>query len=186
MPPRNLLTGEFAVLSLLRIEPMYGYQMAHYFDEGDLAEVLPIEQSLLYTYLRNVQNRGLVTWSEVRVGLRPPRKLFALTPAARVLIDDWLRMPVERMREVRLELLIKLYVLELTDLPAARELLRRQVDVCEAYQLRITARVAESTGFRRLVALSKLTAAESTARWLRNYSLELGDQQPSPGRIPIE
>ncbi len=173
MPPRNLLAGEYAVLALLRIEPMYGYQMAHYFEDGDLGEVCPIEQSLLYTYLRNVQARGLVAWTEVRAGLRPPRKLFELTPDALTLIDGWLRAPVERMREVRLELLVKLYVLGRTDPAAARELLRRQIDVCEAYQLRVTARAAALSGFSRLVAESKASAAEATAGWLRRYAAEL-------------
>jgi len=173
VPPRNLLAGEYAVLALLRLEPMYGYQMAHYFEDGDLADVCPIEQSLLYTYLRNVQARGLVAWTEVRAGLRPPRKLFELAPHAVTLIDNWLRTPVERMREVRLELLIKIYVLARSDPGALNQLLRSQVDVCEAYQLRVAARAAALDGFARLVAESKASAAESTAGWLRRYAIEL-------------
>ena len=34
--------------------------MARYFDRDDLLEVCPIEQSLLYTYLRNLQERRLL------------------------------------------------------------------------------------------------------------------------------
>ena len=84
------MPGEYAVLGLLLQRPKHGYEMARYFDRDDLAEVCPIEQSMLYTYLRNVEERGLVQWSEARVGNRPPRKLFELSAHGRDLIETWL------------------------------------------------------------------------------------------------
>lgn len=151
---------------------MHGYEMARYFDRDDLTEVCPIEQSLLYTYIRNVEERGLVNWTEERVGARPPRKIYALTEAGRLLVNMWLRQPAERMREVRVEFLLKLYFLARLDPVAEVDLLRRQIDVCDAYAARLAVRVADSDGFQRLVAQSKLSAAESTARWLRSYAWE--------------
>ena len=68
MAMRSLLAGEHAVLGLLSFRPMHGYEMARYFDRDDLQEVCPIDQSLLYTYLRNLGERDLVAWSEERVG----------------------------------------------------------------------------------------------------------------------
>ena len=180
MSDRALLPGEFGVLGLLAIRPMYGYEMARYFDRDDLHDVCPIEQSLLYTYVRNVEERGLVTGIEERVGNRPPRKTYSLTDSGRQLVDLWLRQTVDRMREVRLVFLLKLYFLSEIDPAGERDLLRRQIDVCDAYQARLAARVAETQGFHRLVAQSKHSAAEATSKWLRAHAWELEQELLKP------
>jgi DNA-binding PadR family transcriptional regulator len=170
---RELLTGEYAVLGLLALRPMHGYEMARFFDRDDLAEVCPLEQSLLYTYIRNVEERAFVAWTEQRVGLRPPRKIYHLTPPGRAHLEAWLEAPVQRMRQVRLEFLLKLYFLHHLDPAAERALLHAQIAVCEAYRERLELRVQDESGFERLVALSKATAAEATANWLIRYQTEL-------------
>ena len=167
---RELLAGEYAALALLRMRPMYGYQMARYFEREDLREVCPIEQGSLYTYLRNLEARTLVDWEEERVGLRPPRKRYDLTTPGRTLVDGWLREPVARLREVRVELLVKLYVLHTIDPDMERTLVREQLQVCETYRGRAQERVARAPDdFSGLVARSKLSAAEGTLTWLRAY-----------------
>jgi PadR family transcriptional regulator AphA len=174
MSDRPLLPGEHAVLGLLALRPMHGYEMARIFaQEDELFAVCPVEQSLLYTYLRNIEERGLVAWEERRVGNRPPRKLYELTPAGRLELSHWLRRPVGRIREIRLDFLLKLYFLHQLDPAAERALLAEQIDVCEGYESRLEAALPAETGFARLVALSKLSAATATLRWLRSYALEL-------------
>ena len=182
MTDRPLSTGEYAILGILTKRAMHGYEMARYFDRDELTEVCPIEQSMLYTHVRNLEARGLVSWTEERVGLRPPRKIFALTDAGRMTIEAWLRTPVERMREVRLAFLMKLYFLHELDAAGEIELLRAQVEICEVYRARLAARVASSEGFARLVAMSKLSAAESTYNWLRTYAHELDHSRPQEVR----
>jgi DNA-binding PadR family transcriptional regulator len=169
---RALLPGEYAALCLLSLRPMHGYEMVAFLGEEGLDAVCPVEQSTLYTYLRNVESRGLVTWAEERVGLRPPRKMYQLTPAGRELVHGWLRRPVERMREVRVEFLVKLFFLDVTDRIALRQLLEEQIAVCEEYLAQANARVHGSP-FRQLVAQSKSSAAEATLGWLKLYANEL-------------
>ena len=169
---RPLLAGEYASLGLLALRPMHGYEMACFFEESGLSQVCPVEQSTLYTYLRNIEARGLVRWSEEREGLRPPRKVYALTRDGDRVIDQWLRRPVTRMREVRAELLIKLFFLERLDEPAHRLLVRAQIEACEAYLAGLDQR-APVTAFGALVARSKRSAAEATIAWLRDYLAEL-------------
>ena len=152
---------------------MHGYEMARYFDRDDLSEVCPIEQSMLYTYIRNIEDRGLVSWTEVRVGLRPPRKLHELNAAGREVIETWLDEPVQRLREVRLEFLLKLYFLHTLDQPREQALLAKQIAICEDYFDRLLARELATTGFARLVAASKRSGAESTLNWLREYACQL-------------
>ncbi|MGB4862719.1 MAG: PadR family transcriptional regulator [Tepidiformaceae bacterium] len=179
MTTRELLPGEFAVLGLLRTQPMHGYEMARYFDRDELSEVCPIEQSLLYTYVRNIEERGLVRWSEVRVGLRPPRKLYELSDSGRTQVETWLDTPVQRLREVRFEFLLKLYFLHARDLAREQALLAKQIAICEDYRERLAVREAESRGFPNLVAASKRSGAEATLNWLQEYAWKLervGDQ----------
>lgn len=180
MTDRNLLPGEYAILGLLLLKPMHGYEMARYFDGDELAEVCPLEQSSLYTYLRNVEARALVRWDEERVGQRPPRKIYELTPAGRELVHRWLGEPVRRIREIRLDLLLKLYFLRQLDPAAEAELLREQVEVCETYIASLAGRSPQSD-FQRLVHESKRTAAESTLAWLKAYAFER-DVLSRPGR----
>ena len=124
LPDKNKFGGQDTrELALLALRPMHGYEMTAFIEEEGLSDVCPVEQSTLYTYLRNVESRGLVAWTEERVGQRPPRKIFELTPVGRELIDGWLRRPVGRMREVRLDLLIKLFFLARLDPGANRRLL---------------------------------------------------------------
>jgi DNA-binding PadR family transcriptional regulator len=175
MSERSLLPGEYAVLGLLTLRPMHGYDMARCFQE-ELAEVAPLEQSLLYAYVKNLERRGLVEWAEERVGLRPPRKVYFLTEEGEQAAWAWLRRPVERMRDVRLELLIKLFILHGRHASLERELLAEQIATCENYRARIAEQVASRTGFARLVAGSRLSAAEATLKWLSEYARELEGQ----------
>jgi len=154
------------------LRPMHGYEMVCFLSDEGLDAVCPVEQSTLYTYLRNVEGRGLVAWTEERVGLRPPRKTYALTDAGRDIVDAWLRRPVGRMREIRREFLLKLFFLDLIDQDARSELLQAQIDICQQYLAHVRAGFAQSA-FRRLVAESKASAAEATLGWLRAYSSEL-------------
>lgn len=175
MAERPLLPGEYAVLALLALRPMHGYEMTVFIQDEGLSDVCPVEQSTLYTYLRNIEARGLVTWAEERVGHRPPRKIFELTSAGQELIHSWLRRPVGRMREVRLELLIKLFFLDRLDPEANRRLLDDQVVACQAYLAGLDGSPPRGA-FQGLVLQSKRTAAEATLRWLQGYARELGQE----------
>lgn len=181
MADRTLLPGEQAILGLLATRPMHGYEMARYF-AGDLVDICPVEQSLLYTYIRNVEQRALVHWTEQRVGKRPPRKVYELTAAGRTEFTHWLGEPVERMREIRLEFLLKLYFLHTSDPASALTLLDRQIATCETYLERTARRVRRATGFARFAARSKETAAVATLDWLLEYRAELA----LPSRHPAE
>lgn len=172
MQPRPLLPGEYAILCLLTLRPMHGYEMVCLLAAEGLDAICPVEQSTLYTYLRTLESRGLVSWSEERVGSRPPRKVFELSEPGRNLVEEWLRRPVERIREVRLEFLLKVFFLGAIDRMALRELLAQQIEVCEEYIEDCRSNIAGSP-FRRLVALSKSSAAESTLAWLKSYAYEV-------------
>jgi len=172
MSERDLLPGEYAVLGLLLDGPRHGYEIARCFVDADLTSVCTVEQSALYSYLRNVEVRALVEWTEERVGARPPRKVYSLTPAGADVLHEWLRAPVNRIREVRLAFLLKLYFLHRLDPTAERELVASQVDACEQYLERLPGG-EDLHGFQLAVVGSKRSAAEATLSWLKSYASEL-------------
>jgi PadR family transcriptional regulator AphA len=135
----------------------------------------PVEQSLLDRDVRNVVGRGLVAGMEARVGNGPPRKVYHLTPDGEAVFGRWLAEPVERLREVRLDFLLKLYFLHRIDAVRELQLLTSQIEVCAAYLDEASRRSASATGFARLVAGSKESAARATLEWLRHHRDELGD-----------
>jgi DNA-binding PadR family transcriptional regulator len=168
---RDLFPGEYALLGLLLIKPMHGYEMARYFEGDDLTAVCPIEQSSLYTYLRTIEARGLVAWEEERVGQRPPRKRYQLTETGRAAVMRWLAAPVGRLREIRLDFLLKLYFLRELDPAAEQRLLAEQIAVVQGYLARMEATPTRGD-FQRLVLGSKRSAAVATLDWLQAYGRE--------------
>lgn len=183
MTERELLPGEFLILAELRLGPRHGYEIARCIQQDGLADVTRIEQNLLYAYLKNLEKRALIEGREERVGAHPPRRIFHLTPSGVIAVDEWLRRPVERMREVRLDFMLKIYFLHRLDPDAERELLRVQLDVIHAYFDRVTERLskAPATGFEQLVLGSKASAAFATRQWLQEYAVEQG---AVPAEVP--
>ena len=112
MPKRaaGLSVGEYAVLGVLRERPMHGYDVSRRFiADLDLGLVLPMDMSTVYAILKELHEQGLIEGEREVVGLRPPRTVFQLTPEAEAQFLAWLREPVHRLREVRADLLLKLY-----------------------------------------------------------------------------
>lgn len=172
---RDLLPGEWATLGMLRLGPKHGWEIARSLEQDGLADVTRIEANVLYAYLKTLEKRELIAGHEVRVGAYPPRRVFELTGPGVAAIEEWLRTPVERLREVRLEFMLKLYFLHQLDPDAERVLLEQQIESVRGYIARYCDRlaVAPANGFERLVLGSKASAAEATLSWLQSYAIEL-------------
>lgn len=172
MQPRDLFPGEYAALGLLAAEPSHGYELHGRWLASPLAEVLPLEQSVLYGYLRTLDQRGLLDWEERRVGNRPPRKIFQPSELGEEFLRAWVRTPVLRLREVRLDFLLKLHVLTLLDPRMRASLVERQIAVCENLrdQARgVAAAEPDSTAFTALFESSRAASAEAALVWLLRY-----------------
>lgn len=169
MGERGLLPGELTLLGLLTLRPMHGYDMACFLQEHGIARVCPLEPSTLYSYLKTLEGRALVSGREERVGQRPPRRTYQLTAEGRERVEAWLHRPVYRIRDVRLEFLLKLFFLGLRNDGTKERLLADQVTACEQYLAELRAQ-APASAFEQLVVGSKQSAAEATLAWLRTCS----------------
>ncbi len=104
------LTIEWSLLGLLAEHPMHGYELHQQLTAtAGLGLVWRVKQSQLYAVLTRLEERGYLTTSLELQESRPPRKIHALTSAGRSALEDWLRAPVPRGRDFRLEFLAKVY-----------------------------------------------------------------------------
>lgn len=171
-----LTPAQYAVLGLLQDTPAHGYQLQRSFmPDGDLGAVLPLEQASLYGALKDLAGHGLIQGVEARDGLRPPKTVYQLTAAGEHHLNGWLKRPVERLRQVRLDFLLKIYFTRTRGRRAVRSLVDAQVAACHEYLSQLEARAAETApdDFAYLVIESRTSAARSTLEWLREYRRRL-------------
>jgi DNA-binding PadR family transcriptional regulator len=165
----GLSAGEYAILGVLRERPMHGYEISRRFAADlDLGLVLPMDMSTVYALLKELHEQGLIDGQRETVGLRPPRTVYHLTPEADAQLLHWLEEPVARLREVRADLMVKLYFCRAIGSTATARLLDAQIAVSRAYLDRAERLAAEAApqSFERLVRESKATAARATVAWL--------------------
>jgi len=159
---------ENTLLGLLKWQPRHGYDLMREFDDDTaLAEVLHLEPSMLYAYLKKLETAGLIRAEIETNDPRPPRKVFELTAEGEAVLDEWLNEPVTRTRDLRLEFLLKLYVARLLDADLADRLVAKQRVLCEGLVENLRQQASgERDEFRRLVLQMRLAQNEALLNWL--------------------
>jgi PadR family transcriptional regulator AphA len=163
-----LTASEYAVLGLLRREPTYGYELQRKLGgAAGIARVCRVEPAMVYAILKSLATRGLIEgrWDRREY---PPKAVYDLTPAGDEEFREWLRQPVSRMREMRLDFLLKLYFGLLEGASLARELTEAQLSACVDYAREIFAELEETEAgtFDEIVLQSKASAVRATQEWL--------------------
>ena len=100
--------SRYAVLGVLSIEPMSGYQIkevigrtiGHFWTEG---------YGQIYPSLKQLDEAGLVNSRVEQTAGKPDRHVYTLTDAGWEELRHWLGQPVESHRPGRSELLLKLF-----------------------------------------------------------------------------
>ena len=108
---RNTLQS--IILGLLSAHPMSGYDIKRAFDRS-LATYWNAGNSQIYTTLKTLAARGLLTSELVYQEGRPNRRVYRLTPAGRAALDAWLEEPVPA-RFTKDEFLTRLFFCGQTD-----------------------------------------------------------------------
>ncbi|MEU7744225.1 MULTISPECIES: PadR family transcriptional regulator [unclassified Nonomuraea] len=113
-----------AALGLLSEGPASGYDLMKMFDVS-LANVWPATQSQLYAELGKLADAGLVS-----VAAEGPRgrKEYAITEEGLAELRHWL-IEVEPVRNVRSDMLLRVFFLAQVDPSQAKDYLRRQAEM---------------------------------------------------------
>jgi DNA-binding PadR family transcriptional regulator len=109
---RALLLGEWACLGVLFEGPAHGFAIASAMRPGgELGRVWALSRALTYRSLDQLVDRGLVRAVGEEPGIAGGnRTVLAATRAGRAQLRRWLATPVEHLRDLRSELLLKLVV----------------------------------------------------------------------------
>jgi DNA-binding PadR family transcriptional regulator len=129
----DVMPTEYALLGLLLDGPKHGYELARRFaPETALGEICHLEMSMLYALLKKQEKVEHIEAELESQGARPPKRIFHLTPLGRAAFMEWVRTPVGRTREIRLDFLVKLYFARLLGDDDVLALIDRQLEVCLA------------------------------------------------------
>jgi DNA-binding PadR family transcriptional regulator len=146
-PLPEMSLPEWLVLTILSQQPAHGFAVAQLTAAGgDIGRVWQIPKAVVYRSIGRLLDAGLIVPEGTEPGLGPQRTVYSAAADGREAADRWLHAPVEHVREIRSELLLKLALLDRAgEDPAA--LLRAQRAVLEPIVEAIESRRARSAGF---------------------------------------
>ena len=180
----SLTPAEYAILGLVHQRPAHGYQIAQEMaPDSGLGLICPLRRSNVYFLLGNLERRGLIEVERRQDDAYPPKTVLKATATGRQAFESWIWQPVTRLREVRLDFLLKAYFLRDAEPGAILRLLEGQVEFCHRYlgEWQALAAGAAPQSFDRVVIEAKLAAAQGTLDWLLDYRRQL-EGRASAGR----
>jgi len=98
---------KYAVLGLLAERANHGYALHAAFEER-LSDFWELNYGQVYQVLTVLEREGLIAGRDERVGKRPPRKVYSVTPRGRAALGNWLVEPRDRPRPFRDDFYVRL------------------------------------------------------------------------------
>lgn len=168
MTPRTteqqLLLGEWACLGILYTAPAHGFAIAARLKpDGDVGRVWSLSRALTYRSLDQLAARGYIHSLGEQPGIAGGnRTILAATRSGRARLRTWLSTPVEHLRDLRSELLLKLIIANLCGIDVDDMLQRQQARIEH-----LAAVIADQVGGDDAVDVVDLWRIESSQAALR-------------------
>jgi DNA-binding PadR family transcriptional regulator len=99
---------EFAILGLLTVEPMSGYDLRKHFQES-LIYFWNESYGQIYPTLKQLAKEGLVAPAKAKQASKRDRQVYSLTSKGRARLQEWLAQPPQ-LQPIRNEFLLKLFL----------------------------------------------------------------------------
>jgi PadR family transcriptional regulator AphA len=170
--------AEYAILGLLAEQPMHGYELFQRFQNEVLGQIVHIEMSQLYAFLKKLERLALVEADLEYQGMRPPRKIYHLTQQGRALLEDWLTTPVERPRDIRIFFLSKLYFVQRQMPDQLARVIDQEIEACARFLASLEAQrrgplsIRDRAAFDQVVLTSRIYQTRALLNWLRELQTE--------------
>ncbi|MCU1462007.1 MAG: transcriptional regulator, PadR-like family [Acidimicrobiales bacterium] len=163
----DLSVTDWAVLGVIGEGRTHGFAVGRELGAGgDLGRVWTVHRPIVYRSLAHLERVGLIEPVASVAGAGGPQKtVMRITPAGRRRLRRWLEEPVDHVRDVRSQLLLKLALLDRGGRDPA-VLVRRQRATIAAVVERLAAQARASTGFDAVVARWRLESARAVQRFL--------------------
>jgi len=173
-----------AILGLLSIVPMSGYDLAQAADAA-VGRFWPVSKSQVYAELSRLEPLGLVQGTEIAQERRPDKRVFRLTERGEAALDSWLESDDPGAPRFRLPFLLKIFLGHRTApgrIAAQLQEVRARA-LAQAQELEALLAVLDhpDAAYARLTVLFLLRMAETTAAWAQDARASL-----PPGRISID
>jgi DNA-binding PadR family transcriptional regulator len=164
----ELSLSDWVVLGIVAERPTHGWPVVRELaPDGGLGRVWTISRPLVYRSLATLLAAGFLEECEARGGERgPQRTILRATRNGRNALRRWLDQPVDHVREVRSELLVKLALLDRAGLASA-PLVDRQLERLAPVFAAVTGRPA-GEGFESVLATWRREQALAVQRFLRS------------------
>lgn len=164
-----------ALLGFFREGPRHGYDLYQELtDPQGLWLVWRMKQSQLYALLARLEEQGCLTSDLEPQEGRPPRKMYRLTPTGQEVFQAWVQAPVDRGRQVRVNLLTKLFFACREGPIVAQRLLDAQRALCQQWLDALQEAAAEDASFQRLVHQYRAGQVRAMIDWLHTCQDEPG------------
>lgn len=165
--------AEYLILGVLAGGNIHGYDLYQYLEEN-LGLIWTLGRSQTYALLSRMEQTGLVTHKRQPQEKRPDRKNFSLTPAGKKIFNNWVKAPVEHIRDLRLEFLTKIHFLEKGNRNSLKKLIEGQVEVCRHKLSGIEERKRSApSGMERLTYDFRQYQAKAALDWLEGLQSNL-------------
>jgi len=161
-----LSLAEGLVLCLIGEGPTYGLALAGLLArDGGLGRIWSVPKAMVYYALQQLEFRGLIRTTGKQVSRGRARSVCEITPAGRAAAQAWLSMPVEHVRDVRSELMVKLALHDRAGADS-RPLVRAQLARLHPAAAALDDRLPAATGFDRTLLLWRHEALTATMQFL--------------------
>lgn len=125
--PARLPFAEWVCLTLISQKVSHGWALGTILaPDGEVGRIWTLTRPLTYRAIDGLVEEELITRTGQAAGRGRDRVILAATPAGRRLAKKWLDTPVEHVREVRTELLVKLFLRDRAGLDSADLLAAQQ------------------------------------------------------------
>jgi DNA-binding PadR family transcriptional regulator len=98
----------YILLGFLGYQPMTGYELKTVLD-GSTMHFWHAHHSQIYTTLRDLEARGLLTSEVQESGDRLNRRVYTITDAGRAELQTWLDRPLTELPAAKEELLVRVF-----------------------------------------------------------------------------
>jgi PadR family transcriptional regulator AphA len=159
---------EYVILGILMKQERHGYEIHNLLSSG-LGRAWYAGISQVYALLKRLEAAEKVVSSVEPQDNRPARHVYSITQKGREAFLQWVHTPLERMRDLRLEFLAKLFFIKELKLSGSDKLIRKQKDIFQKQLRDITQQDKDChEAFERLVLRFRVGQIEAVISWLRD------------------
>lgn len=176
-PRKTLPTTSYAVLGILSIHPMSGYELAQA-AERSIANFWPVSRSQVYSELARLEELGLIAGTDVAQERVPDKRVFEITDDGDAAFAAWIGEPGYEPMRMRLGFCLKTFFghhMPRETMIENLQRFRKENEERVAYLSRIVEMlgVLPEAAFTRATAELGLRIARTSAQWAEEVLTDL-------------